>query len=411
MPVLHITTSGFVEKTVDVPETGCTIGRAWDNVITFNDEDVSAYHAALYCDGGGFFIEDRNSTNGTYLNHIKINRSPVQGGDVISICRNTIRFESFCAKEGADDENVAKVLTEADRHLMHGRWDSAESAVQKALLMEQGNSQALQLQDRIARKKNMYRKLESLVVPGKKDTLSIVGPDDFVSLNAAPFEIRFHISRDAHLIKEIFKTLKRAYDLVGRHLEVYPERVEVEVYTSQEELQGVTGLNGCAAPDWAAGMCDEKIRINTDDDTLREPQFLYLMLTHEYVHYAVRHMTGGKCPLWLEEGIAQVETQNAPAGTEELLQRALDNDAFLPLEILQHDFSALEYAELIDFAYVEAYSIVTFLLQRYSWSGIRAVLGAFGSGEEVPGALGRVHLSCEELEQAWKEWLPHHCCR
>lgn len=54
-----------------------TIGRAADNVIHIESTGVSSYHAKMYINGNKVFIEDLNSTNGTYINNQKIKVSPV----------------------------------------------------------------------------------------------------------------------------------------------------------------------------------------------------------------------------------------------------------------------------------------------------------------------------------------------
>lgn len=49
------------------------LGRKEDNSICLNDQFVSSYHAKLYVRNNDFYLEDLNSTNGTYVNGSKIN--------------------------------------------------------------------------------------------------------------------------------------------------------------------------------------------------------------------------------------------------------------------------------------------------------------------------------------------------
>lgn len=55
-----------------------TIGRAADNVIHIESTGVSSYHAKMYVNGNKVFIEDLNSTNGTFINNQKIKVSPIE---------------------------------------------------------------------------------------------------------------------------------------------------------------------------------------------------------------------------------------------------------------------------------------------------------------------------------------------
>ncbi|MEQ8155130.1 MAG: FHA domain-containing protein [Clostridiaceae bacterium] len=52
-----------------------SIGRKGDNSIVLNDSFVSGYHAKLYIRNEDFYVEDLNSTNGTFVNGLKLNGS------------------------------------------------------------------------------------------------------------------------------------------------------------------------------------------------------------------------------------------------------------------------------------------------------------------------------------------------
>ena len=68
-----------------------TLGRAEGNAIVVNDEFASAQHARITLDGGKWWLEDRQSRNGTHLNDDKILRPTILAdGDVIGI--GTYRF-------------------------------------------------------------------------------------------------------------------------------------------------------------------------------------------------------------------------------------------------------------------------------------------------------------------------------
>lgn len=78
----------FQDETIflkdDVQEI--TIGRDCYEGIRLSDETISKKHAIFYCEDGRWIIEDNNSTNGLYLNNIKITK-PIylQIGDCIRI--------------------------------------------------------------------------------------------------------------------------------------------------------------------------------------------------------------------------------------------------------------------------------------------------------------------------------------
>lgn len=74
-----------------------TIGKSSDNQIVLNHDDVSRKHAILYKDAqGNIVIEDVGSTNGTFVNGIRITSKVLQPGDKVSITRNyPLQWESI----------------------------------------------------------------------------------------------------------------------------------------------------------------------------------------------------------------------------------------------------------------------------------------------------------------------------
>ena len=86
------------------------IGRAPGNHISISEERdptrwVSAFHAALEFRENGFYIVDKDSKNGTYLNdstdrlpiHQKV---PVKGGDIIKIASKNFCFKLCVPSQG-----------------------------------------------------------------------------------------------------------------------------------------------------------------------------------------------------------------------------------------------------------------------------------------------------------------------
>lgn len=66
-----------------------TIGKSHSSQIRFAQDDVSREHAVIYkTDTGSIVIEDRGSTNGTYVNGVKITSQVLHAGDKVTITRN-----------------------------------------------------------------------------------------------------------------------------------------------------------------------------------------------------------------------------------------------------------------------------------------------------------------------------------
>jgi pSer/pThr/pTyr-binding forkhead associated (FHA) protein len=73
---------------------GLVIGRALACEITIEDSYASGRHARLYDRDGHVYIEDLNSTNGTYVNGSRVSAQQLlRPGDVIRIGDTELRFD------------------------------------------------------------------------------------------------------------------------------------------------------------------------------------------------------------------------------------------------------------------------------------------------------------------------------
>jgi pSer/pThr/pTyr-binding forkhead associated (FHA) protein len=72
-----------------------TIGRRDTCDICLNyDSQVSRLHAQIRYDGEGFWLEDLDSRNGTFLNGKRVeNRSPITPGTLFRVGRTSLRLD------------------------------------------------------------------------------------------------------------------------------------------------------------------------------------------------------------------------------------------------------------------------------------------------------------------------------
>lgn len=85
-----------------------TIGRKEDNDIRIENLAVSGHHAKLLTIFEDSFLEDLNSTNGTYVNGNPIDKHPLRNGDVITIGKHELRYLNDSA--AADDDGEKTIL-------------------------------------------------------------------------------------------------------------------------------------------------------------------------------------------------------------------------------------------------------------------------------------------------------------
>jgi pSer/pThr/pTyr-binding forkhead associated (FHA) protein len=69
-----------------------TIGRLPDNDIRIDNPAVSGHHSLIINILNDSFLEDLNSTNGTYVNGKLIKKHALQHGDIITVGHHQLRF-------------------------------------------------------------------------------------------------------------------------------------------------------------------------------------------------------------------------------------------------------------------------------------------------------------------------------
>jgi len=81
-----------------------TIGRLPDNDVRIDNPAVSGHHSLIINILNDSFLEDLNSTNGTYVNGKLIKKHALQHGDVITIGHHQLRFADQQINEPEQDE-------------------------------------------------------------------------------------------------------------------------------------------------------------------------------------------------------------------------------------------------------------------------------------------------------------------
>lgn len=91
----------YLERTV------LTIGRKHVNDLHLDDLSVSGAHAKILTVGNDSFIEDLNSTNGTYVNGSKIQKASLKDQDVVKIGEYELRY---LRDTGSVDDDMEKTV-------------------------------------------------------------------------------------------------------------------------------------------------------------------------------------------------------------------------------------------------------------------------------------------------------------
>ncbi|MDF1548109.1 MAG: FHA domain-containing protein [Bacteroidales bacterium] len=84
IPYVTIDLDGDIIKH-ELKKLRTTLGRHSDNDILLANLTISNHHAAITNEGGIFYIQDNESTNGTFVNEIKITKAAIKSGDAVRL--------------------------------------------------------------------------------------------------------------------------------------------------------------------------------------------------------------------------------------------------------------------------------------------------------------------------------------
>ena len=113
MGKLILTLDGQELAQYELEKERYTIGRLADNDIHIDNMAVSGHHALIINILKDSFLEDLNSTNGTYVNGKLIKKHALQEGDVITIGRHALKYASgkpAAAASGGDENDFEKTM-------------------------------------------------------------------------------------------------------------------------------------------------------------------------------------------------------------------------------------------------------------------------------------------------------------
>jgi len=110
MGKLVVSLDGVVIKEVQLTKDKTTLGRRPYNDIVIDNLAVSGEHAVLQMVGQDVFIEDLNSTNGTYINGKAVKKQLLQNNDTVEIGKYKIKYHSV---ESSDYEKTMVIKPSA----------------------------------------------------------------------------------------------------------------------------------------------------------------------------------------------------------------------------------------------------------------------------------------------------------
>jgi pSer/pThr/pTyr-binding forkhead associated (FHA) protein len=131
MARLILSLDGQVLAEYNMTKERYTIGRLPDNDVRIDNAAVSGHHGLIINILNDSFLEDLNSTNGTYVNGKLIKKHALTHGDVITIGHHHLRFVDSQV-ESSDQDEFERTLVIQPGQVSESRLKAATDAAAAA---------------------------------------------------------------------------------------------------------------------------------------------------------------------------------------------------------------------------------------------------------------------------------------
>jgi hypothetical protein len=223
---------------------------------------------------------------------------------------------------------------------------------------------------------------------------------DFSEREGAHFVLRYEGRQTGfHFASELLYTLDHQYGNLQRELGFAPDRTITVILYTEQQFSEVT-----QEPSWADGLNDGKVRIPVRDLSGVTPQ-LEAVLMHEMTHSFIRSLTHGRCPQWLNEGIAQMEEPRRSSAFAAPLAQLFREGRQVTLHYLEGSFTRFSPAQA-QLAYAESLAATEYLRSAYGMYALHRMLELLNDGEEPEAALSHaVQANYAEFERGLGSYL------
>jgi tetratricopeptide (TPR) repeat protein len=217
--------------------------------------------------------------------------------------------------------------------------------------------------------------------------------------NSGHFNLRYQGEATPQLAAEILSSLEAHFRSIQSVLRFTPaEPIGVVLYT-QQAFRDIT-----QAPTWAAAGNDGRIRVPVQGLTSVSDQ-LSSELKHELVHSFVWQKTRGRCPGWLNEGLAQwMEGRRSDRDAAGLIA-AYEQGQYIPLKNLEGSWTRLP-APAARFAYAWSLAAVESIIATSGTWGIERLFDRFDVDPSFEAAMrASIQTSYADLERQTVTYL------
>jgi len=230
--------------------------------------------------------------------------------------------------------------------------------------------------------------VKALLAKAERDSAA---QNNYSEHDSSHFALHYEGSKTPESLRqEVLAALEADYDDLTREFGSGPASVPVVLYTDQAFFD-VT-----QAPSWTGAVNDGKLRIPVRGLTSVTPDLAHV-LKHELAHSFINQLSAGRCPQWLNEGLAQAAEPRRVSNGSRLAQM-FQTQREIPLNALEGNFMRFSGAEAT-LAYDESLAAVLYIQDAYGTDDLRRVLEKLGEGTSAEAALrATIHSDYAQLE-------------
>ena len=204
---------------------------------------------------------------------------------------------------------------------------------------------------------------------------------DFTQNRSSHFTLKYEGRQTPEsLRRDLVSTLESHYDELVRDLGVAPRGSIAAILYTDQAFFDVT-----QSPSWVGAVNDGKLRIPINGMSPVTPE-LSRVLKHELAHSFINQLSGGRCPQWLNEGIAQAMEPKSLSSHGRRLAELFKAQQEIPFNALEGSFMRLSSMEA-SLAYDESLAAVQFIIETRGASDLQRILQRLAEGNSTESAL------------------------
>ncbi len=220
----------------------------------------------------------------------------------------------------------------------------------------------------------------------------------YAEIRSEHFLLRYDGQQNDRLSQEILNSLDGSFQDLVLDLDYSPSDPIVVIIYPNQAFRDITRM-----PSWVGALNDGKIRVPVSGLTQMTPK-LAQILRHELTHSFVRLITLGRCPVWFNEGLAQLEEGASTATLGSQLGRAVSAGDLPLYSSLEGQFVNLP-ADQVPLVYAKSLAALEYLRDSFGMGEIRHMLELMSSQDIGTILHDEIHSDYPALEQDVANYL------